>query len=59
MKKVFRRILGVVLAFLMSVLMVHSSAMALTESQMNFFSQNNILFYDPDGARGNCSTSLV
>lgn len=58
MKKVFRRILGVVLAFLMSVLMVHSSAMALTESQMNFFSQNNILFYDPDGARGNCSTSF-
>ena len=47
MKKVFRRFFGVVLAFLMPVSVVYSSAMALTETQLNMFSQNNILFYDP------------
>lgn len=47
MKKVFHRIFGVMFAFLMPVLTIPSSAMALTESQLNKFSQNEIFFYDP------------
>ena len=57
MKKVVRRFFGVVLAFLMPVSVVYSSAMALTESQINMFAQNNILFYDPTVQRG-CGTAI-
>lgn len=49
--------------FLMAVIVsfvVPASTYALTEAQMDFYAQNNILFYDPDGNGGNtCYGTLM
>lgn len=47
--KFLRKISLVVASFLMSFVPVNSTFAALTESQLNFYAQNNILFYDPRG----------
>ena len=38
-----------VVGFLMTLAPVNTAFAALTESQLNFYAQNNILFYDPGG----------
>lgn len=53
--KFFRKISLVVAIFLVSFVPVNSTFAALTESQLNFYAQNNILFYDPGG----CVTSTL
>ncbi len=42
-----RRVLAAILSFVL-VIMLPGSASAVSESMLNFFAQNNILFYDPD-----------
>ena len=46
-KRFFRNFLGVVFAVFLAFLPTNLAFAKLSESQLNMFSQNNILFYDP------------
>ena len=61
MMKYWRKVAIILVAILLVPLMpvsVSMSASALTESQLNMFSQNNIFFYDPSGGGDRKSTRL-
>ena len=53
MKRVFGVMLSVIVASLMS-LATPTVTYALSDTDLNYFSQNNILFYDPGASRRGC-----
>lgn len=53
-KRFFRNFLGVVFAVFLAFLPTNLAFAKLSESQLNMFSQNNILFYDPTGGGITC-----
>lgn len=58
-ESVWRRVQKVLVLFLAFLLLVQPlSASALTRSELNFFGQNNILYYDPDSQKDCYSGSL-
>lgn len=47
-----KRVMAVIVSFVMA-LVLPASTYAISEAQLDFFAQNNILFYDPNGS-GSC-----